>query len=73
LEIVTKVGARRSPDGGWHPSLDPTDLKAQVHENLAHLKLDALDVVNLRLSVEAPARSRSPSRSPPWPSCGARG
>lgn len=52
LHIVTKVGARRSADGGWHPSLDPDDLRAQVHENLEHLGLDALDVVNLRLSVE---------------------
>ncbi|MFE9767475.1 oxidoreductase [Streptomyces sp. NPDC005808] len=53
LHIVTKVGARRSDDGGWIPSLEPADLKAQVHENLQHLGLDLLDVVNLRLgSVE---------------------
>jgi pyridoxine 4-dehydrogenase len=52
LRIVTKVGARRSADGGWHPSLEPADLKDQVHQNLEHLALDALDVVNLRLSVE---------------------
>ncbi len=52
LRIVTKVGARRSADGGWHPSLEPEDLKAQVHENLKHLALEALDVVNLRLSIE---------------------
>jgi pyridoxine 4-dehydrogenase len=50
LRIVTKVGARRGEDGSWHPSLDPEDLKAQVHENLQHLGLDALDVVNLRLA-----------------------
>jgi len=49
LRIVTKVGARRGPDGSWRPSLAPADLKAQVHENLEHLALDALDVVNLRL------------------------
>ncbi len=53
LHIVTKVGARRGDDGGWIPSLEPADLKAQVHENLQHLGLDVLDVVNLRLgSVE---------------------
>jgi aryl-alcohol dehydrogenase-like predicted oxidoreductase len=53
LRIVTKVGARRGDDGSWIPSLDPADLKAQVHENLEHLGVDALDVVNLRLpSVE---------------------
>jgi aryl-alcohol dehydrogenase-like predicted oxidoreductase len=53
LRIVTKVGARRGPDGSWRPSLDPEDLKAQVRENLAHLALDTLDVVNLRLPEQA--------------------
>jgi aryl-alcohol dehydrogenase-like predicted oxidoreductase len=53
LHIVTKVGARRDEQGGWIPSLDPADLKAQVLENLRHLGLDTLDVVNLRVgSVE---------------------
>jgi aryl-alcohol dehydrogenase-like predicted oxidoreductase len=49
LHIVTKVGARRGPDGSWRPSLAPEDLQAQVRENLEHLALDTLDVVNLRL------------------------
>jgi aryl-alcohol dehydrogenase-like predicted oxidoreductase len=49
LRIVTKVGARRGADGSWIPSLDPDDLKKQVRENLEHLGLDALDVVNLRV------------------------
>jgi pyridoxine 4-dehydrogenase len=52
LRIVTKVGARRGQDGSWHPSLEPADLRAQVWENLEHLGLDVLDVVNLRLSAE---------------------
>ncbi|WP_055490718.1 oxidoreductase [Streptomyces sp. TP-A0356] len=53
LHIVTKVGARRTDDGGWVPSLEPGDLKEQVRENLKHLGLETLDVVNLRLgSVE---------------------
>ena len=51
LRIVTKVGARRGADGSWRPSLEPADLMAQVRENLAHLGVDALDVVNLRLSA----------------------
>src|SRR5215470_18026054 len=51
LRIVTKVGARRTSDGGWYSSHEPDDLKAQVRENLAHLGLDALDVVNLRLAA----------------------
>src|SRR5213082_2338774 len=52
LRIVTKVGARRGADGGWRPSLEPDDLRAQVHENLQHLGLDTLDVVNLRLAAD---------------------
>jgi pyridoxine 4-dehydrogenase len=50
LHIVTKVGARRGRDGSWRPSQEPADLKAQVLENLEHLGLDILDVVNLRLT-----------------------
>jgi pyridoxine 4-dehydrogenase len=52
LRIVTKVGARRGEDGSWRPSLDPDDLRAQVHDNLRHLGLDALDAVNLRWPLE---------------------
>ncbi len=49
LHIVTKVGARRGADGSWSPALSPDDLTRAVHENLAHLGLDVLDVVNLRV------------------------
>ncbi|UUU29346.1 oxidoreductase [Streptomyces sp. CA-210063] len=35
------------------PSLDPDDLKFQVHENLRHLGLDTLNVVNLRVAASA--------------------
>jgi aryl-alcohol dehydrogenase-like predicted oxidoreductase len=51
LRIVTKVGARRGQDGRWRPALEPDDIKAAVRENLEHLGVDALDVVNLRLSA----------------------
>ncbi|MEU4551199.1 oxidoreductase [Micromonospora violae] len=59
LHLVTKVGLRRGADGSWIPSLTPDDLKAQVRENLEHLGLDVLDVVNLRVgtpkgTIEAP-------------------
>jgi aryl-alcohol dehydrogenase-like predicted oxidoreductase len=55
LHIVTKVGARRDDRGGWLPARTPVDLRAQVHDNLRHLGLDVLDVVNLRVGrVEAP-------------------
>ncbi|XUL90149.1 oxidoreductase [Streptomyces galilaeus] len=49
LRIVTKVGARRDETGAWTIAQRPADLTAQVHENLQHLGLDVLDVVNLRL------------------------
>jgi pyridoxine 4-dehydrogenase len=48
LHIVTKVGARRDANGGWLLKRTPADLREQVHENLRHLGLDVLDVVNLR-------------------------
>jgi aryl-alcohol dehydrogenase-like predicted oxidoreductase len=48
LHIVTKVGARRDDNAAWNVALEPDDLKAQVYENLEHLGLDVLDVVNLR-------------------------
>jgi pyridoxine 4-dehydrogenase len=51
LRIVTKVGARRPADGSWVPSLSRDDLTLAVHENLEHLGLDALDVVNLRVGM----------------------
>jgi pyridoxine 4-dehydrogenase len=49
LHIVTKVGALRDAEGGWHPALDPEQLRQGVHDNLKNLGLDALDVVNLRV------------------------
>ena len=49
LHIVTKVGARRDAGGGWPPARSPGELRQAVHDNLDHLGLDALDVVNLRL------------------------
>jgi pyridoxine 4-dehydrogenase len=50
LHIVTKVGARRGSDVSWIPALGRQDLIDAVHDNLTHLGVDALDVVNLRLS-----------------------
>jgi pyridoxine 4-dehydrogenase len=55
LRIVTKVGARRDDAGAWIPSHSPASLTRQVHDNLRNLGLDVLDVVNLRISMEAAA------------------
>jgi pyridoxine 4-dehydrogenase len=64
LVIVTKIGATRGDDGSWLPAFSPDELTRAVHDNLRHLRLDALDVVNLRMmfgahgptegSIEAP-------------------
>jgi pyridoxine 4-dehydrogenase len=55
LHIVTKVGARRDSRGGWLHARTPAELRAQVHDNLRHLGLGALDVVNLRAgAADAP-------------------
>ncbi|MFF7146142.1 aldo/keto reductase family oxidoreductase [Streptomyces nodosus] len=49
LHIATKVGANRDERGGWPTARRPEDLRRQVHDNLRSLRLDVLDLVNLRL------------------------
>ncbi|GAA4169938.1 oxidoreductase [Gryllotalpicola koreensis] len=49
LHLVTKVGASRDADGGWVMDRSPEALAAQVHDNLTHLGLETIDVVNLRM------------------------
>jgi pyridoxine 4-dehydrogenase len=48
LVIVTKVGGKRGADASWNPAFSPPELVSAVHDNLNHLGVDALDVVNLR-------------------------
>jgi aryl-alcohol dehydrogenase-like predicted oxidoreductase len=57
LTIVTKVSARRGPNGEWLPAMSPAELTAAVHDNLRNLGLDVMDVVNLRsmYDVHGPA------------------
>ncbi len=49
LLIVTKVGAKRGSDASWNPAQTPAELRDAVHDNLRNLKVDVLDVVNLRI------------------------
>ena len=49
LVIVTKVGAARGADASWYPALAPEELTSQVHDNLRNLRVEALDLVNLRM------------------------
>jgi aryl-alcohol dehydrogenase-like predicted oxidoreductase len=51
LHIVTKVGALRDAEGGWPQALAPGQLRQAVHDNLDHLGLDTLGVVNLRVGA----------------------
>jgi len=57
LVIVTKLGARRPPDGSWQSAISPEELTAGVHDNLRNLGLDALDIVNYRAmgAIHGPA------------------
>jgi aryl-alcohol dehydrogenase-like predicted oxidoreductase len=49
LVLVTKIGGRRDAAGQWLPALSPDEIRAGVHDNLVHLGVDRLDVVNLRV------------------------
>ncbi len=48
LTIVTKVGFKRGDDQSWLPAASAQELRDAVHDNLRNLRLDVLDVVNLR-------------------------
>ena len=50
LHIVTKIGARRGPDKSWPAALSRDELVQAVHDNLEHLGLESLDLVNLRMT-----------------------
>src|SRR6202142_2138524 len=49
LVIVTKVGARRGEDKSWNHALARQELVDAVHDNLRNLRVETLDVVNLRV------------------------
>jgi aryl-alcohol dehydrogenase-like predicted oxidoreductase len=49
LKLVTKVGARRDAAGGVLPAQRPEELREGVEANLRSLRVERLDLVNLRL------------------------
>lgn len=55
LKLVTKVGARRDEAGGWLPAQSPNELREGVEDNLRSLRVERLDLVNLRLLDEGEA------------------
>jgi len=49
LKLVTKVGGRRDEQGAWLPAQSPAELRAGVEDNLRSLRVERMDLVNLRL------------------------
>jgi aryl-alcohol dehydrogenase-like predicted oxidoreductase len=61
LTLVTKIGAWRDEKGGWILDRSPDFLRKSVEDNLQHLGLDRMAIVNLRMGgpeddVAAPMR-----------------
>ena len=52
LKLVTKVGARRDASGAWLPALSPDELRSGVEDNLRSLRVERMDLVNLRVLGE---------------------
>jgi aryl-alcohol dehydrogenase-like predicted oxidoreductase len=50
LKLVTKVGARRDGNGGWLPALSPAELRQGVEDNLRSLRVERMDLANLRVA-----------------------
>jgi aryl-alcohol dehydrogenase-like predicted oxidoreductase len=55
LKLVTKVGGRRDDSGGWLPAQTPEELREGVEHNLRSLRVERMDLVNLRLMDEGEA------------------
>lgn len=54
LKLVTKVGGRRNGEGAWLPAQRPAELRAGVEDNLRSLRVERMDLVNLRLMSAEP-------------------
>jgi aryl-alcohol dehydrogenase-like predicted oxidoreductase len=54
LKLVTKVGGRRNDEGAWLPAQSPAELRAGVEDNLRSLRVERMDLVNLRLMSAEP-------------------
>jgi pyridoxine 4-dehydrogenase len=50
LKLVTKVGVRRDDKGAWLSALSPAELRAGVEANLRSLRVERMDLVNLRVA-----------------------
>jgi len=66
LALVSKVGARRTPDGGIVAWDAPAELRLGIEENLRSLGTDRLAAVNLRLMDGTCPRAGSTTSSRRW-------
>jgi pyridoxine 4-dehydrogenase len=64
LVIVTKIGATRGEDKSWNPAFSAEQLTKAVHDNLRNLRVDAIDVVNLRLMFNPHELAEGPIEEP---------
>jgi aryl-alcohol dehydrogenase-like predicted oxidoreductase len=64
LVIVTKLGARRGADSSWNPAFSAEALTSAVHDNLRNLKVDVLEVANLRLMFGIHGPAEGPIEEP---------
>jgi aryl-alcohol dehydrogenase-like predicted oxidoreductase len=55
LKLVTKVGGRRDRQGAWLPAQSPAELRSGVEDNLRSLRVERIDLVNLRLMSREPS------------------
>jgi pyridoxine 4-dehydrogenase len=61
LTVVVNVGARWTSDGRWVEMLSPDELRRSVEDALERLRVDVLDVVNLRMPGDRVPVERSPA------------
>lgn len=59
LVVATKVGANRDEQGGWPTARRPEDLRRQVQKNLESLRVEVLDLVNMRMGDASGPQSGS--------------
>ena len=55
LRLVTKLGAQRTSKGAWLPALSPAELRQGVEDNLRSLRVERMDLVNLRVADDSGA------------------
>jgi len=62
LKLVTKVGARRDAAGAWLPAQSPAELREGVEANLRSLRVERMDLVNLRLMDDQDSDGQMPEQ-----------